>query len=123
MENRILATLGRKNYVLVKPRTLGRQAGVPAAADGEFRRVLQDLAKKGKVTFGRNHAVRPATIEAGTIAGTFRKTGSGRGFVRPPAGGPEIAISDRGALDATTGDTVTVRVVRKAAGDRPAIGE
>jgi ribonuclease R len=123
MENRILATLGRKNYVPVKPRTLARQAGVPASDYGEFRRVLQDLAKKGKVTFGRNHAVRPATIEAGTIAGTFRKTGSGRGFVRPTDGGPEIAISDRGALDATTGDTVTVRVVRKAAGDRPAFGE
>jgi ribonuclease R len=124
MENLILAALGRKNYVPVKPRTLARQAGVPASQFAQFRQVLRDLVKQGRVTFGRNHSVRPVVAQtADTVTGIFRRTSSGRGFVRPHDGGGEIAVAEERALDATTGDEVLVRILRKASGDRPAIGE
>src|SRR5207302_2364850 len=56
--------------------------------------------------------------------GIFRRTGSGFGFVRPKAvdghAGPEILIREAGALDASTGDEVLVRITRKPT--RPGLG-
>src|SRR5207302_7807874 len=56
--------------------------------------------------------------------GIFRRTGSGFGFVRPKAvdghAGPEILMREAGALDASTGDEVLVRITRKPT--RPGLG-
>ena len=124
MEQLILSALARKNYVPVKPKVLARQAGVPHSQYAEFRRVLRDLAKQGRITFGRNHSVHAAGRDAAAaLVGVFRRTSSGRGYVMPLTGGPEIAVSAVRAEDAATGDEVSIRVVRKASGDRPAVGE
>src|SRR5207247_11173237 len=40
-----------------------------------------------------------------------------------PNGAADIAISESRSFDAATGDEVVVRILRKAADDRPAIGE
>lgn len=125
MQKLILDALARKNYVPVKPKTLARQAGVPNSQYSEFRKALGELAKAGKVTFGRNHTVRPAiaATSADTKSGVFRQTSSGRGFVRLQDGSGEVAVAEDRAVDAATGDEVVVRILRKASGDRPAIGE
>jgi ribonuclease R len=125
MQKLILDALSRKNYVPVKPKTLARQVGVSNSQYAEFRAALRELIKAGKVTFGRNHSVRPAmsATAADTKSGVFRQTSSGRGFVRPHDGTPEIAVAEGRSIDATTGDEVLVQILRKAHGDRPAIGE
>src|SRR5205823_1807546 len=53
----------------------------------------------------------------GTLTGTFRKTSAGFGFVRPnPAEGhhfQEVYIPESATLDASSGDTVLVRIRKK----------
>ena len=78
MEQKILTALARKNYVPVKPKALARKIGVTNAEYPEFRQALRDLIKQGRVQFGKNHTVRPATTAPNTVTGIFRRTSSGR---------------------------------------------
>src|SRR5206468_1039169 len=84
---------------------------------------LRSLVKDNRAEIGKNHTVRP-TRPHGTVTGIFRRTGSGFGFVRPHASdgraGPEILIREANALDASTGDEVLVRILRKPS--RPELG-
>ncbi|MFO0808120.1 MAG: ribonuclease R [Gemmataceae bacterium] len=119
MEHLILKALARKNYVPVKPKALAKQVGIPGTQYADFRRALRDLAKSGKITFGRNHTIRPAE-QAGTVVGIYRRLSSGRGIVRPHEPGKaasEIAIGEFDALDATTGDEVQVRLSKPDRGE------
>jgi ribonuclease R len=116
LEEQILTTLSRKSYQPLKPKALARKLQVPAAAYTHFRQTLRDLVRQHRVEIGKNHTVRTAQPH-GTVTGTFRKAGAGFGFVRPHAldekVGPEIFIPESGTLDASTGDTVLVRIRRK----------
>src|SRR5262245_55344991 len=115
-EEQILAAIGRKNYEPLKPKALARKLGVPQKHYGEFRQTLRSLAGEKRVTFGKNHTVRPAQPH-GTVTGVFRRTSAGFGFVRPHIidgkAGPEIHIREGDTLDAATGDEVLVRLTRK----------
>jgi ribonuclease R len=117
LEQQILTELSRKNYAPLKPKALARRVGVTSAGYGDFRRILRDLMRDGRIEMGKNHTVRPAQPH-GTITGIFRKTGSGIGFVRPhlvdghPS--PEVVVYEENARDAATGDEVLVRITRKA---------
>jgi len=120
----ILAAVGRKGYHPLKPKALARKLGVAAVLYGDFRHTLRELGRQGRVVLGKDHTVRPAT-GLGTVAGTFHKTSSGTGYVRPhPVDGqpaPEVRIKEGDSLDAATGDTVLVRLTRlpKHADRRP----
>ncbi|HXG08822.1 MAG TPA: ribonuclease R [Gemmataceae bacterium] len=112
----ILAALARKGYQPLKPKALARKLGVPPKQYGDFRQALRELVRQGRVQFGRNHTVRPAPAH-GTVAGIYRRTSSGLGFVRPHAidgrAGPEIRIPEEASRDAATGDEVLVRITRQ----------
>ena len=62
--------------------------------------------------FGKNHTIRPAG-QHGTVAGVYRRTSTGLGFVRPHVvegkGGADVAVREDDALDAATGDEVLVK--------------
>ena len=115
LADQILAAIARKGYQPLKPKALARKLGVPAAQYGDFRRALRELIKQGRAQFGRNHAVRPVGAH-GTVAGIYRRTSTGLGFVRPHMidgrVGPEIRIPEDEALDAATGDEVLVQLTR-----------
>jgi ribonuclease R len=119
LEEQILAAVARKNYQPLKPKALARKLNVPGGQYAHFRQILRDLVKQHRVEVGKNHTVRPAQPH-GTVTGTFRKAAAGFGFVRPPAVdgvfGPDIYIPEARALDASTGDTVVVRITRKPHG-------
>src|SRR5689334_4591311 len=123
MEQQILAALARKNYQPLKPKALAKKLGVSGGKYDEFRKILRDLAKQGRVQFGKSHTVRAAPA-ADTITGVYRRLSSGRGFVVPhtvdgaPAG-PGISIPPDNGGDAATGDDVVVRIIRTAQGDSP----
>ncbi len=111
---KILDAVTHAKYKALKPKALARKIGVEKRYD-DFKTVLKDLIKTGQVKLDKNHTIRPVAGDiAGAIAGVFRKTGSGIGFVRPPAVGgvkaEEIFISEHAQLDAATGDTVLVRI-------------
>jgi ribonuclease R len=122
----ILAAVGRKSYEPLKPKALARKLGVPQKLYGEFRNALRELARQGRVQFGKNHAVRPAG-QHGTVVGVFRRTSTGLGFVRPHVvegkAGADIAVREDASLDASTGDEVLVKVLSKGRGEAGPRGE
>jgi ribonuclease R len=123
LEEQIISVLARKSYQPLKPKALARKLGLPPSRYQEFRHALRSLVKMNRAEIGKNHTVRP-TQPHGTVTGTYRRTTSGFGFVRPHAidghAGPEILIREGNALDASTGDTVLVRITRKPS--RPDLG-
>src|SRR5262245_3310275 len=116
LETQIIATVGRRSYIPLKPKALARKLGVVGSQYAHFRNVLRTLLKQGRVQLGKNHTVRQAPPH-GTATGVFRKAGGGFGFVRPHAVdgqvGPEIFIPQDDVLDASSGDEVLVRIVSK----------
>jgi ribonuclease R len=116
LEKQILAAVSRKNYEPLKPKALARKLGVPQSQYSEFRRILRELMRQGRIERARNQSVR-AIPPHGTVTGIFRKTSSGTGFVRPHAvdghAGPEVLIHAEDTRDASTGDEVLVKIVRK----------
>jgi ribonuclease R len=116
LEDLILTAVARKNYEPQKPKALARKLGVPSPQYADFRRALRALIKDGRVEMGKNHTVRPSQPH-GTVAGSFRRTGTGTGYVRPHfiegQSGSEIRVHEEDALDAATGDIVLVRITRK----------
>ena len=123
LEEKILAALARTNYQPIKPKALARKLGVSSKEYADFRRVLRELIRQGRAEVGKNHTVRPAKPH-GTVAGVFRRTGAGFGFVRPHPidgkAGPEILVRENDARDAVTGDEVLVKITRKP--HRPGLG-
>jgi ribonuclease R len=115
-EEMILAAVARRGYHPLKPKALARKLGVPAPQYPVFRQALRDLLKQGRLELGRNHAVR-ATPPHGTVTGTFRRTSTGLGFVRPHfvegQSAAEIRISEENTRDAASGDSVLVKITRK----------
>ncbi len=115
-EDQILAALARKSYQPLKAKALARKLGISTLQYPEFRKALRELLKQGRIEVGRNHAIRPVQPH-GTVAGTFRRTSSGVGYVRPHPvegqSGLEVRIREGDSLDAATGDIVLVRITRK----------
>jgi ribonuclease R len=123
LEEQILGALGQKNYHPLKPKALARKLGVPSSRYREFRHTLNGLVRGGRIESGRNHTIRPLAPH-GTVTGTYRRTATGAGFVRPHLVdghvGPEILVRENDARDAATGDEVLVRITKKPS--RPGLG-
>ena len=126
LAKRILAAVTRKDYKPLKPKALARKLGVPHTQYAEFRRVLRELLRQGRLERARNEGVR-AIPPHGTVTGVFRKTSGGTGFVRPHAvdgaAGPEALVRPEDALDAATGDEVLVKITRKPSRNLNPVGK
>jgi ribonuclease R len=116
LTHRILAAVSKRSYQPLKPKALARKLDVSSADYREFRRALRDLIRDGQLEMGRNQTVHVAAAR-GLVTGSYRRTGTGVGWVRPAAvdGKPslEIRIPERDSLDAATGDSVLVRLTRQ----------
>jgi ribonuclease R len=117
-EDQILNTVSRRNYQPLKPKALARKLGVSSREYPQFRKTLRELLEQGRLEVGRNQSVRAAPPH-GTVTGTYRRTSTGTGYVRPqgrdgqPATEVRVALGD--SLDAATGDTVLVKVLKRPA--------
>jgi ribonuclease R len=113
LEELILSGLARKSYKPLKPKALARKLGVTTPEYADFRRTLRSLAEQGRIEIGKNHTIRAASPH-GTITGTYRRAGTGTGYVRPQfvegQPGTEVRIAEQDSLDAATGDVVLVRL-------------
>lgn len=116
LDERILAEVGKKHYQPIKAKALSRKLGLPASEYAAYRRVLRTLLSEGRVELGRNNTVRAAPPH-GTVVGIYRRMGKGSGFVRPHLidgqAGVEVRVREGDEIDASTGDEVLVKVVRK----------
>ncbi len=127
LSTRILHALGRPSYTPLKPKALAKRMGLTADDYPEFRRTLRALIREGQADMGRGNLV--ALVDArGTVLGTYRRTHSGLGFVRPdtkPGDPPvsDVMIREGRELDASTGDRVLVKLTRKGSKTGNAAGE
>jgi ribonuclease R len=119
LAEQILSAVARKSYRPLKPKALARKLNIPAGFYSDFRQTLRELGRQGRLVIGKDHTIRPAS-GLGTITGTFQKTSSGTGYVRPSGvegrSGQEIRIRESDSLDASTGDTVLLRLTRQPQG-------
>jgi ribonuclease R len=127
----ILEFVLRPKYRPLKPRKIAKQLHVPAHRLQEFKRVIKQLVRQGKLSYGERHLVLPPhgapgkpgragnsglIGRDGRVTGIFRRNQAGFGFVRPtgalPASGREqdIYIPVDQAGDAASGDLVLVRL-------------
>lgn len=128
IEQRILDHVGAPNYRPVKPRVLAKQLDLPPETHRDFRKLVKQLVKAGKLAWGSGHQVAlpgavPVRSERPLVTGEFHRTSKGYGFVRP-LGTPvsegrqqDIFIPLRKTGDAATGDVVKVRLKRSRPGD------
>jgi ribonuclease R len=129
IEKQIITAVHAPGYQPLKPKALSRKLGLSADQYADFKSAVRKLIKEGRLELAKNSTIRPASA-ANTVTGVFRRTTGGFGFVRPGpvpggegAGGkpaPEIYIPQEAVGDASTGDTVLVRIRRKA--PRPDLG-
>ena len=145
----VLALVRRSNYQPVKPKVLAKKLGLNQEASRNLKRVIKRLVKRGELQYGKNHLVldgdstdtppSDATSEDATtdgsspnskrnshgIPGVFRRMAAGYGFVRPSntprseGKHQDIYIAAKNTRDASSGDTVLVRLNKKGRPGKP----
>jgi ribonuclease R len=122
---KILAGVSRQGYEPLKPKALARKLNVAPVEYRAFRLALRELLRQGRLEIGRSHTIR-ASRRGDTVAGVYRRAQSGIGFVRPHSATgqmiEEVFVGEGDALDSATGDTVLVRITKKARGSRGPAG-
>ena len=132
LEQAVLSLVKLPNYKPLKPRAIAKQLGLAEDETRDLKRTIKRLVKRGQIAYGANHLVGPAahkhpasTREGYQVTGIFRRTEKGDGFVRPAGSAPgadrrqDIYVAARDAKDASTGDTVLVRLKKKRDTRRP----
>ncbi len=123
----------RPNYRPLKPRQIAKKLNVPEARLQEFKRLIKQFVRQGKMAYGAKHLVLPGAAPAeekaktkaaksghknGQLSGIFRRTPRGFGFVRPTGAGAEhrreqdTYIAADHAGDAADGDVVLVKLLK-----------
>lgn len=129
LEARVLAFIGDTNYRPVKPRVIADRLDLPQEQRFELKKLIKRLVREGRIAYGANHLVMSADAAATAkqsldLIGIFRRNSAGFGFVRPvtatSSDGQEldVYIGAHNSLDASTGDTVRVRLSGLKSGPR-----
>ena len=122
----ILHAVSARSYTPIKAKALAKRLGISNDGYPEFRKTVRDLIRGGRLCLGRNQTIRSVDPH-GTVAGVYRRTQKGHGFVRPHVVEgvfkPEVFIREDKSLDAATGDEVLVRITREATQTKDAAGE
>ncbi|HVX10904.1 MAG TPA: ribonuclease R [Pirellulales bacterium] len=132
--NELLSFVSRPKYRPAKPRQLAKKLNVPEYRLPEFKRIVKDLVKKGRLTYADKHRILPPAGAGqkphkrqpteGHITGIFRRNQAGFGFVRPagtlPGQGREqdIYVAAQDTADAASGDVVLLRLLKGADRER-----
>ncbi len=118
---RLLSLISEPDYVPISVKTLAKRFGVNNDDYPAFRMMMKGLIKAGKLELNKSKQVRK--VQTGstwpTITGTFRRSSKGFGFVRPSKStekSEQIFIPVDAGRDASTGDEVVVKIVKKAKG-------
>jgi len=113
---RVLQLVAEPSY---KPRTLkalSRHFKIEPDDYPAFRAEVKGLIREGKLQLGRDKSLSKAET-SGAIIGLFRRSPKGFGFVRPhgrPSREDQIYIPPEAAGDASSGDEVAVKIVKKS---------
>lgn len=133
LADRVIRWVTSDEYRPSKPKRIAADLKLEPDDYQELRRVIKQLVSEGRLGYGGNHLVIPASaIDGGedVIRGTFRRAmGGGFGFVRPGIGGedsdsdiPDDLFVPPGATGgALEGDLVEVRFRRGRRGESEAV--
>jgi len=131
LEAAVIRHVNDPNYRPVKPKVIAKKLGLEGDQVAQLKKTVKRLVKSGKLAFGPSHLVCPtATDHPGAkvgkqpakgnkpkhVVGVFRRAQGGFGFVRPE-GTPaqqgrdaDIFVPESGSGDASSGDTVRIRI-------------
>lgn len=116
-EQLVLQYVSRPKYKPVKARILAKNLEIPKDDVDAFKRLVKQMVSDGKLAYGENHKITAGSGDRGAneVVGKFQRKSAGFGFVRPKDAKPgsrdgDIYIPARQTRDATTGDTVRVKV-------------
>jgi ribonuclease R len=120
-DDRVLGLVSRPDYKPLTAKAIARRLGLEEAEYPELKRALKRMLHRDALTIGKDKTFRkPDAAEPGAVLGTFRRTARGFGFVRPVASRAsgagreaDIFIPAEDTRDASSGDEVAVRLVRK----------
>jgi ribonuclease R len=117
---RVLELVGEPDYAPLTLKAMARKFQLSDDVYPDFRNAVKGLIKSGKLDLAKNKTIRKGGgPSSGTISGTFRRSSKGFGFVRPAGStdkGDQIFIPHDAGRDASTGDEVSVKIVKKAKG-------
>ena len=112
---RIMKLIHELDYAPITLKKMARRFEVGADDYSEFRQAVKALVKEGKLELARDKTLRrPDHSDA--IVGLFRRSARGFGFVRPhntKAGTEQIYIAPEAAGDASSGDEVVVKIIKR----------
>ncbi len=119
--DKILGFVNRTDYAPITLKAMSRRFEVADEEYPEFRSVVKSLIKEGKLALAKDKTlIKPsAELAAGAIIGVFRRSSKGFGFVRPHKSREktdQIFIPVNAGKDASSGDEVVVRIVKKPKG-------
>ena len=103
-------------YVPMKAKELAVLLQVPKDRRGELREVLNSLAAEGKICLQGNGKYTRG--EAQRLAGIYRSSQRGFGFVAAEETGEEVFIPENGVGDAFHGDSVEIVITKTGSGKR-----
>ncbi len=115
---RVLALLAEPDYQPITLKAIGRKFKLDEEQYPVFRDEVKQLIRSGQIDLAKDKSLRKGSAP-GMIVGTFRRSAKGFGFVRPEksqARHEQIYIAPEASRDASSGDEVLVRVVKKARG-------
>jgi ribonuclease R len=128
LEEALLAVVKDPGYQPVKPRGIAKKLKLDEEETRQLKRVIKRLVKRGLLHYGANHLVQPvgaAPKDNFRVTGIFRRAEAGYGFVRPAGSAPgadrkqDIYIAAKDSGDASSGDTVLIRLKSGRSSTRP----
>ncbi len=133
LEESIFQFVNAPGYRPVKPRAIAQQLKLSKDQAPDVRRAIKRLVHQGRLGYGSNHLVTPAsapkTPKRNRLTGVFQRRQKGFGFVRltgeaiPAGETKDIFIPADRAGDAATGDVVLVELKKPRPGDPGPRGE
>ncbi len=112
---RILKLVTEPDYAPLTPKAMARRFEVGSDGYADFRQAVKELVKQGKLEQARDKTLcKPDHSNA--IIGLFRRSARGFGFVRPhtaTARADQIYIAPEAAGDASSGDEVVVKIIKR----------
>jgi ribonuclease R len=123
LEDRVIAALGNPDYVPLKAKALARRLKIRTDGYEDFRQTLKLLYSRGKIELDKGRCLRLKTARDGLV-GVYKSIRAGGGYVRMRGTRDnDVFIRSLSTLDAATGDTVKVQVLKPARGERSAEGK
>ncbi len=117
-DDKVLGLVSRPDYRPLTLKAMSRRFQVDAEDYAEFRSVVKGMVREGRLEIAKDKTLtKPTESAKGLVLGTFRRSSKGFGFVRPKDSqgkDKDLFIPPDAGLDASTGDLVAVKVMKKA---------